>query len=155
MLSMTSRREFIKRSLYGLLALFGLGFLVPGLRLLFPSGMRTVQTVYFPLLSEDEVPRSGVKKWELAYKVSGKERKARVFIVSDKAKGLAVLSATCSHLGCLVNYNKDKGEFICPCHSGRYDLKGRNIAGPPPAPLNALPVKIEQGMVLVGIKVYN
>ena len=66
---------------------------------------------------------------------------------------LTVLSATCSHLGCLVNYSKEKGEFLCPCHGGRYDLSGKNIAGPPPAPLGRIPAKIKNGMVLVGIKV--
>ena len=52
-----------------------------------------------------------------------------------------------------MNYNKEKGEFECPCHGGRYDLSGRNVAGPPPAPLTRLPVRIEQGMLMVGIKV--
>jgi Rieske Fe-S protein len=148
----TSRRKFTKKALYALLALFGLSFLVPGVTLFTPTGKRVKDIAYFPLVPEDEVPRSGVKKSELVYTLSGKERKTRVFIVSLH-EDLLVLSATCSHLGCLVNYNREKGEFICPCHGGRYDLSGRNIAGPPPAPLTPLPVKREQGMVLVGIKV--
>lgn len=148
----TGRRDFIKNALYAVLALFGLGFLVPGLAVLFPVGGRDKDVVYFPLIAEEEIPRSGVKKSELVYSASGKERKARVFIVSSE-NDLTVLSATCSHLGCLVNYNKEKGEFICPCHGGRYDLSGKNIAGPPPAPLNSLPVRMEQGLILVGIKV--
>jgi cytochrome b6-f complex iron-sulfur subunit len=63
-----------------------------------------------------------------------------------------VFSATCSHLGCLVNYHKDKQEFVCPCHGGRYDLTGKNIAGPPPAPLTRFPVKKQGGMIMVGVK---
>jgi cytochrome b6-f complex iron-sulfur subunit len=148
----TSRREFIEKSLYGLLALLGLGFLVPAVKMLSPIGGREKELVYFPLVPEEELPRSGVKKGELVYTAAGKERKARVFIVSSHEE-LTVLSATCSHLGCLVNYSKEKGEFICPCHGGRYDLKGRNIAGPPPAPLGRIPTRIENGMVLAGIKV--
>ncbi len=146
------RREFIARSLYGLLSLLGLGFLVAGVSLFSPVDKREKELVYFPLIPEDELPRSGVKKSELVYSVSGKERKARVFIVSSD-RGLTVLSATCSHLGCLVNYNREKAEFICPCHGGRYDLSGRNIAGPPPAPLSRIPTRIEEGIVLAGIKV--
>jgi len=146
------RREFIKQSLYGLLALLGLGFLTTGVSLFLPIDKREKELIYFPLIPEDELPRSGVKKGELVYSVSGKERKARVFIVSS-ARGLTVLSATCSHLGCLVNYNREKAEFTCPCHGGRYDLSGRNIAGPPPAPLSRIPTKIQNGMVLAGIKV--
>ena len=147
----TSRRKFVKRSLYAVLALFGIGYLVPAVSLFVPAERRARELAYFPLLSEDEVPRSGVKKAELVYTVSGKERKARVFIVSSQ-EGMIVLSAVCSHLGCLVNYNKEKGEFICPCHGGRYDRTGANIAGPPPAPLSRLPVKTVAGTVMVGIK---
>jgi Rieske Fe-S protein len=148
----TDRREFIKKALYGVLALFGLGFLISGVKMFAPAGDRAKELAFFPLAHEDEVPRSGVRKSELVYTVSGKERRARVFIVSSR-EGLAVLSATCSHLGCLVNYNREKGEFVCPCHGGRYDLGGNNIAGPPPAPLARLPLKIVDGMLYVGVKV--
>jgi Rieske Fe-S protein len=148
----TSRREFIKKSFYGLLVLIGLGFLIPGVKVLTPAEDRRKELVYFPLIAEDDIPRIGVKKAELLFTVSGKERKSRVFIVSN-AGGITVFSATCSHLGCLVNYHKDKREFVCPCHGGRYDLAGKNIAGPPPAPLTKLPARSQDGMILVGVKV--
>jgi cytochrome b6-f complex iron-sulfur subunit len=148
----TSRREFIKKSFYGLIALIGLGFLIPGVKVLTPAEDRRKELVYFPLIAEDDIPHIGVKKAELLFTVSGKERKSRVFIVSN-AGGITVFSATCSHLGCLVNYHKDKREFVCPCHGGRYDLAGKNIAGPPPAPLTMLPARSQDGMILVGVKV--
>jgi Rieske Fe-S protein len=146
------RREFIKNALAWVLALLGLGFLLPGLRILSPAARHEKELVYFPLVDEGEVPRSGVKKAELSFTATGKERKTRVFIVSSP-EGLAVFSAVCSHLGCLVNYRKEKREFVCPCHGGRYDLSGKNIAGPPPAPLTQFPAKVEKGMVMVGVKV--
>ena len=150
---MTSdRREFITRALYGILALLGLAFLVPAIKLFSPAGIRDKELVFFPLVAEEDIPRLGVKKEELVYSVSGKERKARVFLVSS-SKGLMVFSAICTHLGCLVNYSKEKREFICPCHGGRYDLAGKNIAGPPPAPLTRFPIKIQDGNLYVGIKV--
>jgi Rieske Fe-S protein len=148
----TGRRNFITKSLYVLLAILGLGYLIPGLGIFSPAGTRDKEIVFFPLIPEEEVPRSGVKKSELAYAVSGKERKMRVFIVST-SNGLSVFSATCTHLGCLVNYNKEKHEFVCPCHGGRYDLTGKNIAGPPPAPLTRFPIQTQNGMIAVGIKV--
>ena len=148
----TGRREFIKKAVYGTLVLLGLGFLVTAGKLLAPVSSRNKELVFFPLIAEEEIPRAGVKKTELSVTVSGKERKTRVFIVSSP-EGPAVISATCSHLGCLVNYNKEKREFVCPCHGGRYDLAGKNIAGPPPAPLTRFPLKIQDGMVFVGVKV--
>src|SRR5512143_1593141 len=120
-----TRREFIKKALYGIFALLGLGYLFGSLRSLAPSPAPAKALAWFPLLSEDDVPRQGVRKVELVYTASGKERKGRVFIVSSPG-GIAVLSAVCSHLGCLVNYNKGKKEFQCPCHGGRYDLAGKN-----------------------------
>ncbi len=148
------RRAFIKKALYGVLTLFGIGFLVPAATLFAPVKTREKELVFFPLIAEDDVPRAGVKKAELAFTVAGKERKTRVFIVSSPASAEpAVFSATCSHLGCLVSYHKEKREFICPCHGGRYDLAGGNIAGPPPSPLTRLPLQIRDGMVLIGLKV--
>jgi len=147
-----SRREFIAKSLYGVLTLLGFGFLVPGIRIISSVDQQDKELRFFPLIPEDEAPRSGVRKTEVVYAVAGKERKARVFIVSSPG-GLSVLSATCSHLGCLVNFHREKREFVCPCHGGRYDLTGANLGGPPPAPLTAFPVRIEKGMIMVGIKV--
>lgn len=147
-----SRREFINKALFGLFALLGLGSLAAGLKVLAPSSRTEKRLVWFPLLSEDDVPRSGVRKAELVYATSGRERKSRVFIVSSP-EGIAVLSAVCSHLGCLVNYRKETREFVCPCHGGKYDIAGKNIAGPPPMPLTAYPVEVKNGMVRVGIKV--
>jgi cytochrome b6-f complex iron-sulfur subunit len=148
----TRRREFIKKAFFGVLVLLGLGFLFPAIKLVAPVGSRDKELTYFPLLAEEEIPRVGVKKAELTFSVLGKERKARVFVVASSG-GPVVFSAVCSHLGCLVSYHKEKQEFICPCHGGKYDLTGRNIFGPPPAPLTRFPLRIQDGMVLVGVKV--
>lgn len=148
---MSGRREFLKKGLYTLLSLLGLGFLVPAGRVLLPKARKAREIIFIPLISEDDLPRTGVKKTEIVYTSSGKEVRKRVFIVSSE-DGFIVLSAVCSHLGCLVNYRREKGEFVCPCHGGRYDLAGRNISGPPPAPLTRFPVRIEDGKVLVGVK---
>ena len=147
----SDRREFIKKVLFGILALLGLGYLASWFAVLSPSRAKEQAITFVPLVPEDEVPRVGVKKAELSYLAGGRERKARVFIVS-RIDGLTVFSAVCSHLGCLVNYHKGKKEFLCPCHGGRYDLSGRNIAGPPPAPLTELPHRVENGMVMVGVR---
>ncbi len=148
----TNRREFSKKALYCLLVLLGFGFLIPAVKISSPLAVRDKDLVFFPLIPEDDIPRAGVKKTELTYSVNGKERKARVFIVPS-GEGPTVLSAVCSHLGCLVNFQKDKGEFVCPCHGGRYNSSGKNIGGPPPAPLTRFPVMTEGGMLLVGVKV--
>jgi Rieske Fe-S protein len=51
-------------------------------------------------------------------------------------------SATCTHLDCIVQYDGKAGDIWCACHGGRYDLNGKNIAGPPPRPLPAFSVNV-------------
>ncbi|MFW6206054.1 MAG: ubiquinol-cytochrome c reductase iron-sulfur subunit [Gemmatimonadota bacterium] len=48
---------------------------------------------------------------------------------------LRAFSAVCTHLDCTVQYRDDLRHIWCACHNGHFDLSGRNIAGPPPAPL--------------------
>jgi cytochrome b6-f complex iron-sulfur subunit len=55
-------------------------------------------------------------------------------------------SATCTHLDCIVGYQKDRSRIFCNCHGGVYDLSGRNVSGPPPKPLTAFKVNlVEKG----------
>lgn len=48
---------------------------------------------------------------------------------------LRAFSAVCTHLDCTVQYRSDLSHIWCACHNGHFDLHGRNIAGPPPTPL--------------------
>jgi len=51
-------------------------------------------------------------------------------------------SATCTHLDCIVEYDKTERLIRCNCHDGRYDLTGRNVGGPPPRPLDRFQVHL-------------
>ncbi len=51
-------------------------------------------------------------------------------------------AATCTHLDCIVEYRKGEQKLWCNCHDGVYDLTGRNVAGPPPRPLEAYEVHL-------------
>lgn len=53
------------------------------------------------------------------------------------------LTATCTHLDCVVEYRKPEQAIWCNCHNGRYDLNGHNVGGPPPRPLTPLKVHVE------------
>ncbi|MFI5088857.1 MAG: ubiquinol-cytochrome c reductase iron-sulfur subunit [Terriglobales bacterium] len=59
------------------------------------------------------------------------------------------MSAVCTHLNCTVQYRSDVREVWCACHNGFYDLNGRNVAGPPPRPLEAYVVHINGDDVVV------
>src|SRR5215212_1032368 len=65
-----------------------------------------------------------------------------VIVVRAGEADFRALSATCTHLDCIVTYAKDRGRILCNCHGGEYDLGGRNISGPPPRPLTAFKVNL-------------
>lgn len=75
-------------------------------------------------------------------------RGRNIFIVRNE-KGFLALSARCTHLGCMVVWNRDHRIFLCPCHGGKYDAEGRNIEGPPPRPLDQLALKLDDNGFLV------
>jgi cytochrome b6-f complex iron-sulfur subunit len=60
------------------------------------------------------------------------------------------LSAVCTHLGCVVQWQEAEELFLCPCHGGRFSGDGTVISGPPPKPLESLPVALEGDQILVG-----
>jgi len=60
-----------------------------------------------------------------------------------------VLSAVCPHLGCSVQWNDAKGQFVCPCHSGVFTADGTLVSGPPPRGLDELDVTIDGGRLKV------
>jgi Rieske Fe-S protein len=58
-------------------------------------------------------------------------------------------SATCTHLNCTVQYRGDLKQLWCACHNGFYDLNGKNVAGPPPRPLDEYAVNVSGGEIVV------
>jgi menaquinol-cytochrome c reductase iron-sulfur subunit len=60
-----------------------------------------------------------------------------------------VLSPICTHLGCPVSWQADRSSFVCPCHGGVFDANGKNVAGPPPRPMDPLESRVEAGQLLV------
>lgn len=77
----------------------------------------------------------------------------KVLYIRADTEGLpVVLSGTCTHLGCMVRWDEDKGEFRCPCHDGRFDSNGKVLSGPPPVGLERLSAEIRGGDVFVRLE---
>lgn len=58
-----------------------------------------------------------------------------VILVRAADEKFYAFAATCTHLDCIVGYQKEQNRMWCNCHGGAYDMTGRNVAGPPPRPL--------------------
>ena len=139
----TSRRSFLNY-------IIGLGFVGFGLHLL-----RSFALYVWPpkeitqkgrgegkvVLNLDDIPEGESKKIIF---------KGEPYIVIRKEGNVYVLSAKCTHLGCLVNWEPDVGEIICPCHAARFSLSGSVLGGPAPKPLTPAPVKVEDGKIIIG-----
>ena len=65
-----------------------------------------------------------------------------VIVVRTAEGKFHAFSATCTHLDCIVGFQKAENRIWCNCHGGAYDLTGRNIAGPPPRPLQPFKVNL-------------
>lgn len=66
------------------------------------------------------------------------------------------LKGVCTHMECNVVYKPEDKRFYCPCHQGWFDEDGKNIAGPPPKPLEFFDYTIEGEKLIVakkGVKV--
>ncbi|CAN5740151.1 FAD-dependent oxidoreductase [soil metagenome] len=55
---------------------------------------------------------------------------SKVAVFRDEAGELHRRSAVCTHLGCIVGWNKAASTWDCPCHGSRFDAYGRVINGP-------------------------
>lgn len=144
----TFLKTFIKIGLIFLAFISGIISLV----FLYPSEIRKRELKFFYAIKEEDLPRRGVKRIELAYESNQKAGSFRAFLINNGGKIFA-LSSVCSHLGCLVEWSRNNNMFACPCHGGKYDIEGRIIAGPPAFPLERIPMKIRNGKVYLGLKV--
>jgi menaquinol-cytochrome c reductase iron-sulfur subunit len=79
-----------------------------------------------------------------------------VWLYTNDGETFTAYSGVCTHLGCSFGYDKDKNLFVCPCHRGTFDVAtGSVLGGPPPRPLDTLPVKVENGEVHVKYEVFR
>ena len=54
----------------------------------------------------------------------------------------------CTHLSCPVHYSKENDRLECPCHEGGFSAEtGDVLYGPPPRPLDRIPIEIHNGDV--------
>jgi cytochrome b6-f complex iron-sulfur subunit len=122
-----SRRRFLKKAAW--ISALGAGILalVSALRSIIPPTSRsgrkfTIGRLYdYPLNTYTRVDRH------------------KIFVWRDH-EGVRVLSAKCTHLGCIVNVTEQG--FLCPCHGSRFDATGQALSGPAPKPLPCFKVAL-------------
>lgn len=134
------RRKFLGICLGGVTVSAALAAGYPLFRYLLPlrgeNGTRKV------VIQEQEVPAGAAKFFEYAGSTA--------VLVRTQAGELLALSAVCTHLGCIVQWEKEKQGFLCPCHAGHYSAEGAVVSGPPPRPLSKIPFAVANGAITIG-----
>ncbi len=137
----SARRRFLEFLLGGSVLASLASFLYPVLRYLVPPAP--------PDLGSDSVVagRVGELKRNTGKIFRFGNRPALLVLTADGE--YRAMSATCTHLNCTVQYRGELRQVWCACHNGFYDLNGRNIAGPPPRPLETYEVHLRGDEIIV------
>lgn len=135
-----SRRTFLGTCLAAMATVIAAASAYPVLRFLAPR--KVERTDVKVTISLQDVPEGDAKFFEFAG--------SSAVVVHKRGGGLVALSAVCTHLGCIVQWEKDRQDFLCPCHAGRYSADGSVTGGPPPRPLAKLPFIISDDTITIG-----
>lgn len=153
-----SRRQFLGYTLTGVGGFMAAGMLMPMVRFAVDPLLQQHEAGDFVLtdqavadITEEPVRVDFAFEQVDAWYTSEVTNSAWVYKEGDK---LIALSPVCKHLGCTVNWAGDPEQptqFFCPCHAGRYEKNGQNIAGTPPlGPLDEYEVQEQDGFVAIG-----
>jgi len=70
-----------------------------------------------------------------------------IFVVRTDEHTVVGLSGVCTHLHCVLTWNEEQRQLVCPCHEGAFDLNGNVLKGPPPRSLERYQVQTQLGQV--------
>ncbi|NIS59823.1 MAG: Rieske 2Fe-2S domain-containing protein [Proteobacteria bacterium] len=124
---------------------------------LFSAMGGTIYTLFRYMQPSDEVRGAGSQAAETTIPLSeipvGEAKTVRHLgephVVIRLPEAVHALNAICTHLGCIVYWDKEKKILPCPCHAGFFDLNGNVISGPPPSPLPKATSKIVRNKIVV------
>jgi cytochrome b6-f complex iron-sulfur subunit len=139
-----SRRQFLDLLIKAFFGLWGLGFVgAMGAYLRAPERERRIaeRTVRVGTLDELRVGDAKLVR----------HGPTPFYVVRLDAERVIAVSAVCTHVRCILDFDRSRKGFACPCHDGRFDLSGAVISGPPPRPLPNYSVQVRAGEVYVQI----
>ena len=93
-------------------------------------------------INKDEIPTGTAKEFIF--------NETPLVVINRRGSGFIALSRVCTHLGCLVGYDKFNNKLVCPCHAGEFDLEGRVLSGPATKPLLRYSLKITADQITIG-----
>jgi Rieske Fe-S protein len=141
-MSKISRRDFLKIT-NRFLTVTGLAIILgPIIAYFYPSNL-------------EEVPSEPISLGPETDFLPGESKTVRFgrypAIVINTSAGIRAYSAVCTHFACIVKWDHERYEIVCPCHDGFFDpINGEVISGPPPTPLEPIKVQVIDGQIYIG-----
>ncbi len=154
-----SRRKFFQWMIGLASGLIGLGLAIPLVGYVVSPALKRRERPWIDVGGVDDLPVGQPKQLDYVTTIRDgwmetKSHKA-IWAVKQADGQVTVFSPICTHLGCGYRWDEGDRKFKCPCHGSVYDAAGTVLAGPAPRRLDRLPVKIENGRLLVMYKEYK
>ena len=153
------RRGFLKRLLACIISAFlGLVPVGAGLSVLLDPLRRkvgsddAVRVTSLDALPEDGVPRkfpvlaTRVDAWNKFTQVPV----GAVYLRRLSGGKLQAFNVVCPHAGCFVDFDAEKGVFVCPCHNSTFTAEGKiaDRSSPSSRALDSLEVELRNGKMI-------
>jgi menaquinol-cytochrome c reductase iron-sulfur subunit len=145
------RRRFLSRMSLGMAAVAAALAGVPFIGFLFSPVVRRQREAWRSVGGLDEFPQGHTRMvtyldpeplpW------AGFAGYSAAWVRRDAEEALTAFSMYCTHTGCPVTWSAGAQMFLCPCHGGSFHPDGRVAGGPPPSPLERLPIRVHDGQV--------
>ena len=138
------RRAAMRWLIRGFLSLWGLGAAALG-------------TAFLKAPSSERRPEEGIVRCgPLSSLTVGDARLVRhgarpLFVVRTSASEVVALSAVCTHLRCIIKWNRETRAFLCPCHAGAFDRNGNVLSGPPKKALPQYAAEVRADEIVVRV----
>ncbi len=140
-----ARRTFVRAGLGAIGAGYAAAIGYPIYAYLSTPAMRAAEAAAVTdvtLEGADKLPAGSVMMFRFGIKPT--------LLIHHRDGSWVALNAVCTHLGCTVKYESARERIFCACHGGVYDPKtGANVSGPPPKPLTAYKVEVQDGRIVV------
>lgn len=95
-------------------------------------------------------PVGSVEELDKSSQLLKKSPVGSVLVVRTAATNeLSAVNPTCTHAGCVVQWQGTQEKFVCPCHGSEFGTDGKVLKGPAKNPLKTYQAKIEGNSVLV------
>lgn len=137
-----SRRQFIGILSRAFLGLWGIGVAGMAGAYLKPRG-------HSERVAERVVPAGMLDEYRIGEGRLVRHGTRPFYVVRLDQERVIALSAVCTHVRCILEYDRTARGLVCPCHAGRFDLSGNVLSGPPPRALSTYSVSIRAGEILV------